>query len=695
MTAARRAASLGFMTPFRPDIEGLRAVAIAIVVLAHADVGFGAGGFVGVDVFFVISGFLITQALVGELDRTGRVAIARFYARRVKRLMPQALAAIAAVVVAAWLLLSPVAGEAVAGDVVAAGAYAMNWHLSAEAADYFASGGGDQPLDHFWSLAVEEQFYLVWPWLLVCLAWRRRLLLPALCVVAAASFAYAAVQVRQAPELAYYSAFARAWELALGALLAAGLRARQARTPAAAGLGASRAAGIAWLGLIAIAASVVVFGEGAAFPGPAALLPTLGAVAVIAAAAPVRALTLPPVRWLGRVSYAWYVWHWPVLVFAAGSLPAWGRGAVALASLLPAWLTFRWIEEPLRRSTLHARRPRLTLAAGLAGPALAVAIGVALSASLPSPPALAAGAAEGAPQLQRTHEVQRRATALRPRPRDAGDDRGRAYYDGCLVDERARTSPPCVYGDRDSATTVVLFGDSHAMVWFPALERIAERRGWRLLELTKGGCPPASVRVLQPTKTYENPACPAWREHALRRIEAERPALVLVGSSVNYTVLEGSRKLSRASSTAALGAGYAPTLRRLQAAGARVAVFADAPRPPRNIPSCVSGAMNKLQRCAFDRGPAVARAASIGAAADRVPGVGLIDATDRFCLARTCPAVIGNVLVYRNSGHLTASIVESLRPWLGRHPALQRVRQRKSSTATAPPLVQLRQQIRT
>jgi hypothetical protein len=381
---------------------------------------------------------------------------------------------------------------------------------------------------------------------------------------------------------------------------------------------------------------------------------------------------------VGRVSYAWYVWHWPVLVFAAGSLPAWGRGAVALASLLPAWLTFRWIEEPLRRSTLHARRPRLTLAAGLAGPAAAVAIGVALSASLPSPPALAASAAEGAPQLQRTREVQRRATAVRPRPRDAGDDRGRAYSDGCLVDYRVTKSPPCVYGDRDSKTTVVLFGDSHAMQWFPALERIAQRRGWRLVELTKGGCPPASVHVQQPTKTHEDPSCPAWREHSLRRIDAERPALVLVGASVNYTVLDGKRTLSRARSTAALGAGYAPTLRRLQATGARVAVIADAPRPPKDIPSCVSGAMKQLQRCAFDRGPAIGRAASIGAAADRVPGVSLIDATDRFCLARTCPAVIGNVLVYRNSGHLTASIVASLRPWLGRHPALQRVRQRRS-----------------
>jgi peptidoglycan/LPS O-acetylase OafA/YrhL len=658
------------MTGFRADVEGLRAVAIAVVVLAHADTGIAAGGFVGVDVFFVISGFLITQALVGELDRTGRVGVARFYARRVKRLMPQVLAVIAAVVVAAWLLLSPVAADAVAGDVVAAGAYAMNWHLSAEAADYFASGANDQPLDHLWSLAVEEQFYAVWPWLLMLLAWRRRLLLPALALVVAASFAYAAVQVQAAPEAAYYSALARAWELGLGAVAAVLLGGRSVSPLAAGALG--------WLGLAAIALATVAFGASTPFPGPAALLPTLGAVALIVAgtsrrpAAATRSLMLRPVRWLGRVSYAWYVWHWPALVFAAGSLPASGRAVVAVASLLPAWLTFRWIEEPLRRSTLHVRRPRLTLAAGVAGPALAVGIGVALSASLSSPPALAASAAEGAPQLQRTRAVQKRASALRPRPRDAGDDRGRAYYDGCLVDARVAESPACVYGDRGSGTTVVLFGDSHAMQWFPALERIAKRRGWRLLNLTKGGCPPASVQVLQPTKTRENPACPAWREDTLRRIEAkERPALVLVGSSVNYTVLDGGRRLSRAKSTAALGAGYAPTLRRLQAAGARVAVLVDAPRPPRNVPSCVSGAMKQLHRCAFARGAAIARAASIRDAVRRVPGAAVIDATDRFCLRDLCPAVIGNVLVYRNSGHLTASFVATLRPWLSRHRALR------------------------
>jgi peptidoglycan/LPS O-acetylase OafA/YrhL len=644
---------------FRADVEGLRAVAVAVVVLAHARLGFAAGGYVGVDVFFVISGFLITRLLLGELDRSGRVSLARFYARRVKRLMPQALAVIAAVVVAAWLLLSPLEADVVGHDVVAAGAYAMNWHLSAEAADYFHSGEAARPLDHLWSLAVEEQFYAVWPWLLLALAWVSRRALPvAVAVIAAASFAYAVASVHAAPEAAYYSAFGRAWELGLGALLAVVPTPERPSSP-----GRPMATIVAWSGLAAIVFASLVFGAETPFPGPAALLPTLGAAAVIAAGAPPRLLTFGPMRWLGRVSYAWYVWHWPVLVFA-GAASAGGRALVALLSLVPAWLSYRWIETPLRHSTLHVRRPWTTLAAGLAGPAVVVGIGLALSAGLSSPPALAAAEAVGAPALGR--QIQRSATALRPRPRDAAADRGHAFADGCLVEKRKVRSPACVYGDRRSRTTVVLFGDSHAMQWFPALEPTARRRHWRLLELSKGGCPPPLVTILFPGTPRQDPSCDVWRESALRRIERERPALVLVGMSMRYTVLDGDRRLPRGDSTRALGAAYAPALARLRAAAARVAVLTDVPRPPRDIPSCVSGAMRHLRRCAFARGPALANAFAIRDAAARVPGIETIDASDRFCLPDLCPAVVGDVLVYRNSGHITASYMKTLGPWLAR-----------------------------
>jgi peptidoglycan/LPS O-acetylase OafA/YrhL len=654
---------------FRPDVEGLRAVAIVIVVLCHAGVGVAAGGYVGVDVFFVISGFVITRVLAGELDETGRLSLARFYARRVKRLMPQALTVILVVVVGASLLLPPLRAGDVAGDVMAAGTYAMNWRLSAAAVDYFAVAG-DGPLDHFWSLAVEEQFYIAWPLVLIVLSARRRpgadrRMMLAVAAIAACSFAFALREVRMAPESAYFSPAARGWELALGGLVAlalAGHTLPRRLAPAA-----------AWSGAAAIVLAATRFGPDAAMPGLPALLPTAGAAALIAAgasgalSAPTRALSTGPARYVGRISYALYIWHWPILVFAAPRSTA-AAIAVVLASVVVAIATHRWIEEPLRRSRLHVRRPKLTLGFALACPAFAVACAVALSATIASPPRLAATEVEGAAQLARTHAVQESATGLRPTPRAADADRGRSYADGCLVGEPAVTSPPCVYGDRGARTTVVLYGDSHAMQFFPALDAIARRRHWRLIQLTKAGCPPPPVRVVNVVLHRDNPACGAWREYALRRIERqERPALVIAAGSAHYDVIDSSgRRIGRDAGARALAAAYGGVLRRLRGVAPHVVVIGDPPRPPLDVPSCVSESLKRLRRCAFEPDAALARSRIVTAAVRAVPGIRVIDPARALCLPDVCPAVIGDVLVYRNSGHLTASIVVTLRRWLGR-----------------------------
>ena len=595
--------------------------------------------------------------------------------------MPQALLAILAVIVLARLLLSPLQADAVAGDVVAAALSAMNWHLSAEAADYFAAGSAG-PLDHFWSLAVEEQFYLLWPLLLlgVTWPWRRRgarahrIVLVVLVVIATASLTLAVQLVATGPEQAYFSTPARAWELAAGALLAVALEGRR--------LGRRAAAVAAWCGLAAIAYATVTFDEDTAVPGAAALVPVLGAAALVAAgsgatpAAPTRVLTRAPAQYVGRRSYAWYVWHWPVLVFAGA---AWGplstlEGvAVTAASLLPALLTYRWIEEPLRRSRVHARMPRATLAAAPAGASLAVILGLALAATLPDH----ADAGRGRRRRRRPAGAHERHPALGPRAAPVAARRGRGPLARLLRRlpgaREADRSPGCVYGDRGARTTVVLLGDSHAMQYFPALQRIAGRRHWRLVELTKAACPPAAVRVRSTILGRAYPECDAWREHALRRIEREeRPAMIVVTGSARYTVLARGRELDRAASTRALAAGYVRTLGRLQRTGARIVLLRDTPRPPFDIPDCVSGALDDLPRCAFPRAAALATAAAVEADARRVRGVRLIDPVSRFCGPRRCPAVIGDVLVYRNSGHVTATYIKTMTPWL--EPRLPRVR---------------------
>jgi hypothetical protein len=357
-----------------------------------------------------------------------------------------------------------------------------------------------------------------------------------------------------------------------------------------------------------------------------------------------------------------------VLVFAAA---AWGplsvpeRVAATVASIVPTLLTHRWIEEPLRRSKIHVRMPRTALAAGPACAGVAVALGVALSMALPSVPTLAAGDAPGADALRADRTVQARADRLRPSPRDAHKDRSQAHDDGCFLEVDETRSPHCVYGRRGARTTVVLFGDSHALQWFAALQRIADRRGWRLVALGKSGCPPAAVQVYNGMLKRAYRECDVWRERALQRIErVERPALIVVGERAHYS-LSAPRRGERAS-RAALTAGYARTLRRLKRTGARVAVIRDTPEPPRDIPSCVADAMSHLRRCAFPRRAALERSRLDRRAVAGARGVKLIDATSQFCLAKVCPAVIGRVLVYRNTGHITGTYAATMARWLGR-----------------------------
>ena len=659
-------------TGFRADIEGLRAVAIGAVLLAHAGLPFAAGGYVGVDVFFVISGFLITGLLTAELDRTGRISLVAFYARRVKRLLPLAVTVLAVVALLAALVLSPVRADDVGRDVAAAGVYAINWKFAAESIDYFADGPAESPLQHFWSLAVEEQFYLLWPALLLAVtvlarAHRRRVLWVVLGAVAVGSFAYAVQLAAVSPDEAYFSTPARVWEPALGGLLALALAGR--RLPAAA------AAVAAWAGAAALAAATLLLEPGAAFPGWPALLPTLGAAALIAGGTsaavsrPVRALGAAPMQWLGRRSYALYLWHWPLLVFAAA---AWGPLSVAegvavtVAAFVPAALSHRGIEEPRGRARLAARRARAARAAAPAGAAAAVGFALALAFALPSTPTLAEADADGATALERSTSLQRRARALRPTPRDADKDRSSADGDGCLVARREEDSPACEYGDRGSPTTIVLFGDSHAMQYFPAFERIARRHGWRLLVLTKAGCPSASTPVYSRILRRPFAECETWRERMLQRIEREQPALGVAAGAIGYVALVGDRRIYGRAARDALTAGYPATLRRLRRAADRVALLREPPRPPKDIVECVAASLDRLRRCAFTRRQGLDRPSVDRRAARRVRGVRLIDATSRFCPHRLCPAVIGDVLVYRDGSHLTATYVKTMTAWLDR-----------------------------
>jgi peptidoglycan/LPS O-acetylase OafA/YrhL len=652
-------------------------VAVVAVLLYHASVTFAPGGYVGVDVFFVISGFLITGLLLREIDNTGTLSIRRFYSRRAKRLLPLTVVVLGVVAMVSWPLFDPVRMDRISWDIIAAGLYVMNWRLAVQATDYFGAGLQASPVQHFWTLGVEEQFYLIWPTLLLAVAWWCRRsrwgLRPALGVVFAivmiSSMAYSVYSTEHEGTAAYFSTLTRGWELALGGALALVPASILKRMPRPASVA------LAWAGLGAIALATYRLGDGTPYPGTAALLPTLGTAAIIAAgssstnAAPTRLLSLRPVRHVGRISYSWYLWHWPPLVFAAaiwGKLSPLEGLAVLSASYVPAVLTHRFVERPFHYSETLNRFPRKALALGTACTASSVALGLALLAVTPTVTKPPLDQVAGAAALQDGSALQKSADAVRPTPREADKLRSKMYTDGCHVQPSDTEFPECVYGDPASETTVVLFGDSHAMHWFPALDKLAEERDWRLVGLTKSACPPADVTRYNVSLRREYRECDEWRERALRRItERESPDLVVTSGLTVYRVVEDGKRLGQEASEEALEEGYVSTLKELRRTGAKVTVIEDVPHPNKNIPECVSRSLDRLEECAFPRSKAFRYRPINTRAAERVEGVELIDPTPVLCPGDPCPAVIGDALVYRNGDHLTPTYVRTLVPWLG------------------------------
>jgi peptidoglycan/LPS O-acetylase OafA/YrhL len=655
---------------FRLDIQGVRGFALVLVLACHAEMPGAAGGYVGLDIFYVLSGFLITGLILTELDRRGSVSISRFYARRAKRLLPLAVTALGFTVVGSALLLSPAQNQQVSGDVLSAALYVVNWHFIAESIDYFAFGQTmASPVQHYWSLSVEEQFYLLWPLTLGIGAFAarrlglsmRRSIAVLVVPVAVLSLAYSIAFTPGDPHSAYFSTLTRIWELAVGGVLAlvlpAGLRLPRA-------LSALLAAG----GLAIFVITTLSFSGGTPYPGWRALLPVMATVAIIVAGTaytvsrPIGFLTRAPLQYLGKVSYAWYLWHWPMIVFAGaiwGDLTPAALALVTLAAGVPAVISHYAIEEPFRHSRSLGRRPRMALAVGASCTLAAVFLAIGLQASNPPLPTASPELARGAMAVGPRNPQLKRVDALRPNPVDAPTDKGVLFDDGCVLLHDDTDSGPCEYGDKSSDKTVVAFGDSHALEWFPPLLELANRHHWRLVGLVRAGCVVGAV-------AYERP-CNVWRRKAMRRIvRRERPDLVVVSNSTGrrYQVVRDGRRLDRRASQPFLIAGFARTLRRLKRTGAEVVVIRDQMLSPFNPPDCVSRNRDDVSRCVFYSRRKRERAFDAFGAARA--GVRLIDPIRILCPRHRCPTVMGRVLVYRDTYHMSATFARTLTPWLER-----------------------------
>jgi peptidoglycan/LPS O-acetylase OafA/YrhL len=688
---------------FRPDLEGLRAIAVILVLLYHASVPGVTGGYVGVDVFFVLSGFLITGLLVRELEATGTISLAAFYARRARRLLPAVAVLILVTVIASTLVLSPLRAGDVARDGIAAALYTSNLRFAVQATDYLQSELPPSPLLHLWSLGVEEQFYLFWPALLLLVTRGvanagsinvRRIVVLAT-VVVAGSFGLSLWLTSANEPWAFFSLPTRAWELGIGALLAVGA-ARLARLPV-------RMATVAgWLGLGMIGASGLLIDTNTPFPGIAAVLPTVGcALAMLPgmvgqASLPVRLLGWAPARFMGRISYSLYLWHWPLLVLplavAGGSLPLVARVGLMLAAIPIAYASQHWLEDPIRRGRVVGIVPRRNLA--LAG---AVSLAVATTsfglgfittqrleaatagstddAANPGATSGATGAATGdAPIPDLVAGTAAPGETLPPPPdgpvpasltpslEAARSDQPVTYSDGCHLDQSSTTIPDCVYGDPAGSTTVVLFGDSHAAEWFPALDRLAIERGWRLVSLTKSGCTPAQLTVWNTNFKRAYDECDRWRDAAIARISTEHADLVVVGSSHPYTSTASDGTPAAADGGQALQTGLTQTLDRLRPMAAEVALIGDTPKFDIDPPDCLSQHLDHVLACAEPRSQSVdGQWLAVEADVATRAGAIFVDPTAWACPTDPCPVVIGRYLVLRDQHHLATPFVTALR----------------------------------
>ncbi|MFT4288886.1 acyltransferase family protein [Nocardioides sp.] len=656
---------------WRPDIQGLRALAVGGVVLAHAGLPCLPGGFVGVDVFFVISGFLITSLLLRELDATRRLGIAAFYARRARRILPAATYVAVATLLATYFVVPLIRMRDYAADAGWSMAFLANVRFAATDTDYWATNVGS-PFRHYWSLAVEEQFYLVWPLVLV-LMWRllgARGAFWGTAALTVASLAWSVSSTAEAPIGAYYSSPARAYELLIGGLLAMAAG-RLTRLLTAARL----ATPLGLAGLAGVLATMAFLPAASAFPGWLALLPTLSAALLIAAgiarAGPVStALGLPPLRLLGEISYSLYLWHWPVLVLGGKLLPdRWhtlGVALLVLVSVVLAVVTRLLVERPVLRAPWLTRRVGRSLA--LWPVSIGMVTAAALTASAAAevtleaqrPVATGHQTAQDIPTELTTTTVEEALSQAVALARAAAPVDPLVDYQGhrpdiwfkrhiCSAWWQASTVRICPVGDTASRHTVVVLGDSHAGMWVHPLDILGRQAGYRVVPLVKHACSPFDYEQTLEGKPFQ--ACEKFRAWARGQIANLRPDAVVVASrGFQQPRLDDGEEIADLWSAAVTSA--VTTLTQLTP---RVLVLSDVPGRAEKADDCVFTPGNSQLDClAPEYGSKEQDSnAYTRAAVAAVPGARYVDVVPLVCQDGGCPVLVEGRFVYFDDNHIT------------------------------------------
>ncbi|MGC5247766.1 acyltransferase family protein [Gordonia sp. DT219] len=670
---------------FFTDVAGLRGVAVLLVVLFHARIPGLDGGFVGVDIFFVISGFLITGLLIREFEKTGTVSFKGFYARRCRRIIPAAALVIVVSLIGAALTMPLLRVFKQSLDLLAAAANLANWHFIAQNADYLAGAIDGSLATHFWSLAIEEQLYLVWPMIIFAAAIlvARTPLRHHLSVRSSIGLVVAALTVGSLiwairltpvdPATAYMATYTRVWQFGVGGLLAVaepiliGAARRTAPTRIVAAL-------LGWVGIAGLVASAVLITATTPYPGAAALLPTISTALIILSGQVIPAdvgtragnaftagflLSVPPMRFLGRVSYSWYLWHWPALVLfetQTGSTAWPALLAVTGVALLIAIASTLFFEEPLIANAELRRNHSASISVGVIG--LVIGLAVSMTAGVITVKVASGDTVSNAAlSYQSVFGQESGATSgpVVPNPFQAYDDRPSPTE--CLVPVGDYgPGRECAFGPGDGIP-VVLFGDSHAEQWAETLRAIGTAHNWRIYQFTKAACPAQNLRPRTHRPDPFNAAdCVRWREDSLHQIAALAPKIVIFSSLSTY--VPDYDESAQA---------WDDTLAVLRGTGARLVYIADTPYPNFQIADCMSGALDDWTRCNFRLDDVVRHEPILTEQArGRDRDIVTLSVNSLLCDGDTCVPARNKILFYRDESHLTATAAKVLEPELTR-----------------------------
>ena len=600
------------------QIQGLRALAALLVTIFHARLL--PGGFIGVDIFYVISGYLITGLILREIENTGTLNLNNFYQRRIKRLLPTSVFVLFVTAIVGMFVLPAITRDALGRDLFAAATYISNYLFAWWENDYQNLNATPSPFIHYWSLAVEEQFYLIWPIFILFLSrYGKRAVFYGVAGSSFLSLLLSIYQTETSPIWAFYSLPTRAWELGFGALLlfVPDTFWKNRFVP--------------WLGAIGIAIAAVNFDESTAFPGLNALLPVAATVLLIGSISiwPRLFNDLSNNRisqWLGAISYPLYLWHWPALVLPSSALgrPLRIRERVfcIVLTIILAHLTSKYIEQPLRHKKIAAKKIYLFFVGTTV---------ISLIAGL-----LIASTASSTIKVEGT-DYKFNLTEVTQRPS--------VYDDDCHVNYGESESGYCTYGDIKSKTTIVLFGDSHAAQWFPTLEKMANERNFKLISLTKSACP--AVAVLRDDQgAFKNTDCNKWRENSIKRIKEIKPKALITSSFQYYTPASGSSDRNSWWKD-----GQERLLSALRGTSENLIYISDTPRPIRDIPNCLSS--RDSHTCDSTKKSPV----------QIITGFKKIDPTPWLC-STFCPAIQDGYVAYRDASHISVQAAISLKPQL-------------------------------